>query len=38
MKAFSLFHPRNQVVTIMERIYGHKMTRLGARIAAFVLL
>jgi ribulose-5-phosphate 4-epimerase/fuculose-1-phosphate aldolase len=26
MKAFSLLHPRNQIVAIMDRIYGHEMT------------
>ncbi len=26
MKAFSLLHPRDQIVAIMERIYDHEMT------------
>jgi L-fuculose-phosphate aldolase len=26
MKAFSLLHPRDQIVAIMERIYAHEMT------------
>jgi L-fuculose-phosphate aldolase len=26
MKSFSLLHPRDQIVSIMERIYGHEMT------------
>ena len=26
MKTFSLLHPRDQIVSIMERIYGHEMT------------
>jgi len=26
MKSFSLLHPRDQIVAIMERIYGHEMT------------
>jgi L-fuculose-phosphate aldolase len=26
MKGFSLLHPRDQIVAIMDRIYAHEMT------------
>jgi ribulose-5-phosphate 4-epimerase/fuculose-1-phosphate aldolase len=39
--SFSLLHPRDQIVAIMERIYGHDMTttsggNVSARICGFV--
>src|SRR5580704_2075540 len=35
MRSFSLFHPRDQIVSIMERIYSHEMTTTsGGNISA----